>query len=30
LEERIKNLLENWQRRNIQALYCADKEEAAE
>ena len=30
MEERIKNLLENWQRRNIQALYCADKEEAAE
>jgi len=30
LEERIKNLLENWQRRNIQALYCGDKEEAVE
>jgi len=30
LEERIKNLLENWQRRNIQAFYFADKEEAAE
>ena len=30
MEERIKNLLENWQRRNIQALYCGDKEEAVE
>jgi hypothetical protein len=30
LEEKIKNLLRNWQRRNIQALYCTDKEEAAE
>ena len=30
MEERIKNLLQSWQRRNIQALYCADKEEAAE
>ena len=30
MEARIKNLLGNWQRRNIQALYCADKEGAVE
>ena len=29
MEPRIENILENWQRRNIQGIYCANKEEAA-
>lgn len=28
MEKRINALIENWQKRNIQGLYCADKEDA--
>jgi L-lactate utilization protein LutC len=30
MEQRIDNLIKNWQRRNIQGIYCQNKEEAAE
>ncbi len=30
MEQEIKKLLGEWQRRNIQGLYCRNKEEALE
>ena len=30
MESRIKNLIENWQKRNIQGVFCENKEKAAQ
>lgn len=30
MDKRIENLIKNWQRRNIQGVYCHNKEEAAD
>jgi L-lactate utilization protein LutC len=30
MQEKINNLIKNWQKRNIQGIYCATKEEAIE
>lgn len=30
MDKRVDNLIKNWQKRNIQGIYCKNKEEAAE
>lgn len=30
MEQKIKRLMQNWQKRNIQSLFCENKQEAAE